>query len=226
MGKKDREEHFSEKEALVFHAQGKPGKIEIKATKPLETQRDLSLAYSPGVAAPVNAIADDISSVYDYTSKGNIVAVVSNGTAILGLGNLGAHASKPVMEGKSVLFKRFSDIDSIDLEVDTEDPDKFINAIKYLGPSFGGINLEDIKAPECFIIEDTLKEEMDIPIFHDDQHGTAIISTAALLNALDLTGKNLKDSKIVVNGAGAAGIACLELLKAMGLPNELSLIHI
>ena len=220
MGKKDREEHFSEKEALVFHAQGKPGKIEIKATKPLETQRDLSLAYSPGVAAPVNAIADDISSVYDYTSKGNIVAVVSNGTAILGLGNLGAHASKPVMEGKSVLFKRFSDIDSIDLEVDTEDPDKFINAIKYLGPSFGGINLEDIKAPECFIIEDTLKEEMDIPIFHDDQHGTAIISTAALLNALDLTGKNLRDSKIVVNGAGAAGIACLELLKAMGLPNE------
>ena len=220
MGKKDREEHFSEKEALVFHAQGKPGKIEIKATKPLETQRDLSLAYSPGVAAPVNAIADDVSSVYDYTSKGNIVAVVSNGTAILGLGNLGAHASKPVMEGKSVLFKRFSDIDSIDLEVDTEDPDKFINAIKYLGPSFGGINLEDIKAPECFIIEDTLKEEMDIPIFHDDQHGTAIISTAALLNALDLTGKNLKDSKIVVNGAGAAGIACLELLKAMGLPNE------
>ena len=220
MGKKDREEHFSEREALVFHAQGKPGKIEIKATKPLETQRDLSLAYSPGVAAPVNAIADDISSVYDYTSKGNIVAVVSNGTAILGLGNLGAHASKPVMEGKSVLFKRFSDIDSIDLEVDTEDPDKFINAIKYLGPSFGGINLEDIKAPECFIIEDTLKEEMDIPIFHDDQHGTAIISTAALLNALDLTGKNLRDSKIVVNGAGAAGIACLELLKAMGLPNE------
>ena len=220
MGKKDREEHFSEKEALVFHAQGKPGKIEIKATKPLETQRDLSLAYSPGVAAPVNAIADDVSSVYDYTSKGNIVAVVSNGTAILGLGNLGAHASKPVMEGKSVLFKRFSDIDSIDLEVDTEDPDKFINAIKYLGPSFGGINLEDIKAPECFIIEDALKEQMDIPIFHDDQHGTAIISTAALLNALDLTGRSLKDSKIVVNGAGAAGIACLELLKAMGLPNE------
>ena len=220
MGKKDREEHFSEKEALVFHAQGKPGKIEIKATKPLETQRDLSLAYSPGVAAPVNAIADDVSSVYDYTSKGNIVAVVSNGTAILGLGNLGAHASKPVMEGKSVLFKRFSDIDSIDLEVDTEDPDEFINAIKYLGPSFGGINLEDIKAPECFIIEDALKEQMDIPIFHDDQHGTAIISTAALLNALDLTGRSLKDSKIVVNGAGAAGIACLELLKAMGLPNE------
>ena len=158
MTKKQRNEHFSEKEALVFHARGKPGKIEIKATKPLETQRDLSLAYSPGVAAPVNAIAEDISSVYDYTSKGNIVAVVSNGTAILGLGNLGAHASKPVMEGKSVLFKRFSDIDSIDLEVDTEDAEEFINSIKHLGPSFGGINLEDIKAPECFIIEDTLRE--------------------------------------------------------------------
>ena len=220
MRKKDRAEHFSEKEALVFHAQGKPGKIEIKATKPLETQRDLSLAYSPGVAAPVNAIAEDISAVYDYTSKGNIVAVVSNGTAILGLGNLGAHASKPVMEGKSVLFKRFSDIDSIDLEIDTENADEFINSVKYLGPSFGGINLEDIKAPECFIIEDTLKELMDIPIFHDDQHGTAIISTAALLNALDLSGKNINDAKIVVNGAGAAGIACLELLKAMGMPNN------
>jgi malate dehydrogenase (oxaloacetate-decarboxylating)(NADP+) len=220
MTKKDREEHFSEKEALVFHAQGKPGKIEIKATKPLETQRDLSLAYSPGVAAPVSAIADDESTVYDYTSKGNIVAVISNGTAILGLGNLGAHASKPVMEGKSVLFKRFSDIDSIDLEIDTEDADEFINSVKYLGPSFGGINLEDIKAPECFIIEDTLRELMDIPIFHDDQHGTAIISAAALLNALDLTGKNIKEVKIVVNGAGAAGIACLELLKAMGMPNQ------
>jgi malate dehydrogenase (oxaloacetate-decarboxylating)(NADP+) len=220
MTKKDREEHFSEKEALVFHAQGKPGKIEIKATKPLETQRDLSLAYSPGVAAPVNAIADDISTVYDYTSKGNLVAVISNGTAILGLGNLGAHASKPVMEGKSVLFKRFSDIDSIDLEIDTEEAEEFINSVKYLGPSFGGINLEDIKAPECFIIEDTLRELMDIPIFHDDQHGTAIISAAALLNALDLTGKSIDKAKIVVNGAGAAGIACLELLKAMGMPNE------
>ncbi len=220
MTKKDREEHFSEKEALVFHAQGKPGKIEIKATKPLETQRDLSLAYSPGVAAPVNAIADDKSTVYDYTSKGNIVAVISNGTAILGLGNLGAHASKPVMEGKSVLFKRFSDIDSIDLEIDTEDAEEFINSVKYLGPSFGGINLEDIKAPECFIIEDSLREIMDIPIFHDDQHGTAIISAAALINAMDLTGKNIYEAKIVVNGAGAAGIACLELLKAMGMPNE------
>ena len=224
MTKKDREEHFSEKEALVFHAQGKPGKIEIKATKPLETQRDLSLAYSPGVAAPVNAIADDINTVYDYTSKGNIVAVISNGTAILGLGNLGAHASKPVMEGKSVLFKRFSDIDSIDLEIDTEDADEFINSVKYLGPSFGGINLEDIKAPECFIIEDSLREIMDIPIFHDDQHGTAIISAAALLNALDLTGKKINEAKIVVNGAGAAGIACLELLKAMGMPNENALL--
>ena len=220
MTKKDREEHFSEKEALLFHAQGKPGKIEIKPTKPLSTQRDLSLAYSPGVAAPVNAIAEDESSVYDYTSKGNIVAVVSNGTAILGLGNLGASASKPVMEGKSVLFKRFSDIDSIDLEVDTEDTNEFINSVKFLGPSFGGINLEDIKAPDCFIIEDTLRESMDIPIFHDDQHGTAIISAAALINALDLVGKKLSDINIVINGAGAAGIACLELLKSMGLPNE------
>ena len=220
MTKKDREEHFSEKEALLFHAQGKPGKIEIRPTKPLATQRDLSLAYSPGVAAPVNAIAEDESSIYDYTSKGNLVAVVSNGTAILGLGNLGAHASKPVMEGKSVLFKRFSDIDSIDLEVDTEDTDEFINSIKFLGPSFGGINLEDIKAPDCFIIEDTLRESMDIPIFHDDQHGTAIISAAALINALDLVDKKLSDINIVINGAGAAGIACLELLKSMGLPNE------
>ena len=220
MTKKDREEHFSEKEALLFHAQGKPGKIEIKPTKPLSTQRDLSLAYSPGVAAPVNAIADNESSVYDYTSKGNIVAVISNGTAILGLGNLGAHASKPVMEGKSVLFKRFSDIDSIDLEVDTEDTEEFINSVKFLGPSFGGINLEDIKAPDCFIIEDSLKESMDIPIFHDDQHGTAIISAAALINALDLVGKKITDITIVINGAGAAGIACLELLKSMGLPNE------
>jgi malate dehydrogenase (oxaloacetate-decarboxylating)(NADP+) len=220
MSKKNREEHFSDKEALLFHSQGKPGKIEIKATKPLATQRDLSLAYSPGVASPVYAIAENIDTIYDYTSKGNLVGVISNGTAILGLGNLGAHASKPVMEGKAVLFKRFSDIDSIDLEIDTEDPNEFINSVKYLGPSFGGINLEDIKAPECFIIEDSLKEIMDIPIFHDDQHGTAIIASAALLNALDLVGKDLKTAKIVVNGAGAAGIACLELLKAMGMPNE------
>ena len=220
MTKNNKENHFTEKEALLFHSEGKPGKIEIKATKPLETQRDLSLAYSPGVASPVNAIAENVDTIFDYTSKGNLVGVISNGTAILGLGNLGAHASKPVMEGKAVLFKRFADIDSIDLEIDTEDADEFINSVKYLGPTFGGINLEDIKAPECFIIEDTLRELMDIPIFHDDQHGTAIISAAALINALDLVGKDLKTAKIVVNGAGAAGIACLELLKAMGMPNE------
>jgi len=220
MTKNNKENHFTEKEALLFHSEGKPGKIEIKPTKSLETQRDLSLAYSPGVASPVNAIAEDKDTIFDYTSKGNLVGVISNGTAILGLGNLGAHASKPVMEGKAVLFKRFADIDSIDLEIDTEDANEFINSVKYLGPTFGGINLEDIKAPECFIIEDTLRELMDIPIFHDDQHGTAIISAAALINALDLVGKDLKTSKIVVNGAGAAGIACLELLKAMGMPNE------
>ena len=220
MTKNNKENHFTEKEALLFHSESKPGKIEIKATKPLETQRDLSLAYSPGVASPVNAIAENVDTIFDYTSKGNLVGVISNGTAILGLGNLGAHASKPVMEGKAVLFKRFADIDSIDLEIDTEDADEFINSVKYLGPTFGGINLEDIKAPECFIIEDTLRELMDIPIFHDDQHGTAIISAAALINALDLVGKDLKTAKIVVNGAGAAGIACLELLKAMGMPNE------
>ena len=220
MTKNNKENHFTEKEALLFHSEGTPGKIEIKATKPLETQRDLSLAYSPGVATPVNAIAENIDTIFDYTSKGNLVGVISNGTAILGLGNLGAHASKPVMEGKAVLFKRFADIDSIDLEIDTEDAEEFINSVKYLGPTFGGINLEDIKAPECFIIEDTLRELMDIPIFHDDQHGTAIISAAALINALDLVGKDLKTAKIVVNGAGAAGIACLELLKAMGMPNE------
>ena len=220
MTKNNKENHFTEKEALLFHSEGKPGKIEIKPTKSLETQRDLSLAYSPGVASPVNAIAEDKDTIFDYTSKGNLVGVISNGTAILGLGNLGAHASKPVMEGKAVLFKRFADIDSIDLEIDTEDANEFINSVKYLGPTFGGINLEDIKAPECFIIEDTLRELMDIPIFHDDQHGTAIISAAALINALDLVGKDLKTAKIVVNGAGAAGIACLELLKAMGMPNE------
>ncbi|MDG2416641.1 MAG: NADP-dependent malic enzyme [Pelagibacterales bacterium] len=220
MTKNNKENHFTEKEALLFHSEGKPGKIEIKATKSLETQRDLSLAYSPGVASPVNAIAENVDTIFDYTSKGNLVGVISNGTAILGLGNLGAHASKPVMEGKAVLFKRFADIDSIDLEIDTEDADEFINSVKYLGPTFGGINLEDIKAPECFIIEDTLRELMDIPIFHDDQHGTAIISAAALINALDLVGKDLKTAKIVVNGAGAAGIACLELLKAMGMPHE------
>lgn len=205
-------------EALQFHAQGKPGKLEITPTKPLATQRDLSLAYSPGVAAPVEAIAENKDLAYEYTNKGNLVAVVSNGTAILGLGNLGAIASKPVMEGKGALFKRFADIDAMDLLVDTPEVEAFINCVRYLGPSFGGINLEDIKAPDCFIIEDRLKELLDIPVFHDDQHGTAIIAAAGLLNALALTGRDIKTAKIVVNGAGAAGIACLELLTAMGMP--------
>ena len=207
-------------EALDYHSSGKPGKIEVIPTKPHTSQRDLSLAYSPGVAEPCLRIAENIDEVYKYTSKANLVAVISNGTAVLGLGDIGPEASKPVMEGKGLLFKIFADIDVFDIEIDAKDPELFIQTVKAIAPTFGGINLEDIKAPECFIIEDTLKEEMDIPIFHDDQHGTAIISTAALLNALDLTGKNLRDSKIVVNGAGAAGIACLELLKAMGLPNE------
>ncbi|MBN9525309.1 MAG: NADP-dependent malic enzyme [Alphaproteobacteria bacterium] len=207
-------------EALKFHAVGRPGKIEIVATKPMATSADLSLAYSPGVAAPVLAIAEQPDTAYDYTAKGNLVAVISNGTAILGLGNLGALASKPVMEGKAVLFKRFADVDSIDLEVSTENVDEFVSAVRYLGPTFGGINLEDIKAPECFIIEQRLRELMDIPVFHDDQHGTAIISAAGMLNALHLTGKRMQDVKLVVNGAGAAGIACLELVKAMGLPHE------
>ncbi len=203
-------------EALEFHARGRPGKLEITPTKPMATQRDLSLAYSPGVAVPVRAIAEDPSRAYDYTTKGNMVAVISNGTAILGLGNLGALASKPVMEGKAVLFKRFADVDSIDLEVDTEDVDEFVNCVRFLGPSFGGINLEDIKAPECFIIESRLRELMDIPVFHDDQHGTAIIAAAGLINALHLTGRDMKTTKLVCNGAGAAGIACIELIKAMG----------
>jgi len=215
---------YDTQEALRFHSRGKPGKLEIVATKPMATQRDLALAYSPGVAAPVQAIADNPDCSYDYTARGNMVAVISNGTAILGLGDLGALASKPVMEGKAVLFKRFADVDSIDLEVDTADADEFINAVRYLGPSFGGINLEDIKAPECFIIEQRLRELMDIPVFHDDQHGTAIICAAGLINALHLTGRDIKDTKVVLNGAGAAGIACLELIKAMGLPNENALL--
>jgi malate dehydrogenase (oxaloacetate-decarboxylating)(NADP+) len=209
---------FSDREALLFHSEGRPGKLEIVATKPMATQRDLSLAYSPGVAVPVRAIAEDPATAYDYTTKGNLVAVISNGTAILGLGNLGALASKPVMEGKAVLFKRFADVDSIDLEVATEDTDAFINAVALLEPSFGGINLEDIKAPECFIIEAALKERMNIPVMHDDQHGTAIITAAGLINALHLTGRSFKDVKVVVNGAGAAAIACTELIKAMGVP--------
>jgi len=210
----------SAQEALEFHAMGRPGKLEIVATKPMATQRDLSLAYSPGVAVPVRAIAEDPSRAFDYTTRGNMVAVISNGTAILGLGNLGALASKPVMEGKAVLFKRFADVDSIDLEVDTEDADEFINCVRFLGPSFGGINLEDIKAPECFIIEQRLRELMDIPVFHDDQHGTAIISAAGLINALEITGRDMKTTKMVCNGAGAAGIACIELMKAMGFAPE------
>ncbi|RWL22945.1 MAG: NADP-dependent malic enzyme [Mesorhizobium sp.] len=210
----------SAQEALEFHAMGRPGKLEIVATKPMATQRDLSLAYSPGVAVPVLAIAEDPSRAFDYTARGNMVAVISNGTAILGLGNLGALAAKPVMEGKAVLFKRFADVDSIDLEVDTEDADEFINCVRFLGPSFGGINLEDIKAPECFIIEQRLRELMDIPVFHDDQHGTAIISAAGLINALEITGRDMKTTKMVCNGAGAAGIACIELMKAMGFAPE------
>src|SRR3954451_25202306 len=207
---------YTEEEALEFHSRGRPGKIEIVATKPMATQRDLALAYSPGVAVPVRAIAEDPGRAYDYTAKGNLVAVISNGTAILGMGDLGALASKPVMEGKAVLFKRFADVDCIDLEIDTKDADEFINAVRYLGPSFGGINLEDIKAPECFIIEQRLQELMDIPVFHDDQHGTAIIAAAGLFNALKITGRDMATTRLVVNGAGAAGIACVELVKAMG----------
>ena len=211
---------FSDREALLYHEYGRPGKIEIVASKPMATQRDLSLAYSPGVAVPVNAIAEDPAKAYDYTIKGNLVAVISNGTAILGLGNLGALASKPVMEGKAVLFKRFADVDSIDLEVDTEDPQRFIEAVELLAPSFGGINLEDIAAPNCFIIEAALKERMNIPVFHDDQHGTAIITAAGLINACYLTGRDLATVKVVVNGAGAAAIACTALIKAMGVRHE------
>jgi malate dehydrogenase (oxaloacetate-decarboxylating)(NADP+) len=211
---------FTEQEALLFHSQGRPGKLEVVATKPMATQRDLSLAYSPGVAVPVLAIAEDESRAYDYTTKGNFVAVITNGTAILGLGNRGSLAAKPVMEGKSVLFKRFADVDSIDLEVSTEDPDAFVDCVKLLGKSWGGINLEDIKAPECFVIEQRLRDLLDIPVFHDDQHGTAIIAAAGLINALELTGREIKTTKLVCNGAGAAGIACLELLRAIGFRPE------
>ncbi|WP_194097665.1 NADP-dependent malic enzyme [Marivivens aquimaris] len=207
-------------DALTFHMEPAPGKWEVSATVPMMTQRDLSLAYSPGVAIPCEEIHADPETAYDYTNKGNLVAVISNGTAVLGLGNLGALASKPVMEGKSVLFKRFADVNSIDLELDTEDPDEFCRAVRLMGPSFGGINLEDIKAPECFIIEQRLKEEMDIPVFHDDQHGTAVICAAGLINALHLSSKKIEDCKIVLNGAGAAGIACLELVKAMGAKQD------
>jgi len=218
--KKTKIEHYTDKEALDFHTKNKPGKIEINSSKSMTTKRDLALAYSPGVAVPVQKIADDPETAYDYTSKGNLVAVISNGSAILGMGNLGALASKPVMEGKAVLFKRFADIDSIDLEIDSQDSDEIINSVKNFACSFGGINLEDIAAPDCFIIEEKLKEILDIPVFHDDQHGTAIITTAALINALDISGKSIKDIKVVVNGAGASAIACTNLFKNSGVPNE------
>jgi malate dehydrogenase (oxaloacetate-decarboxylating)(NADP+) len=211
---------FTEREALFYHKTIRPGKIEIIASKPMATQRDLSLAYSPGVAVPVRAIADDPATAYDYTAKGNLVAVITNGTAILGMGNLGALASKPVMEGKAVLFKRFADVDSIDIELDSEDPDALIEAIAMMEPTFGGINLEDIKAPECFIIEQTLRERMKIPVMHDDQHGTAIISAAGLVNACLITGRKFEDIKVVVNGAGAAAIACTSLIKSMGVRHD------
>ncbi|WP_282182369.1 NADP-dependent malic enzyme [Aliiroseovarius marinus] len=211
---------ITDEEALAFHIDPTPGKFEVTPSVPMTTQRDLSLAYSPGVAVPCEAIAENPQTAYDYTNKGNLVAVISNGTAVLGLGNLGALASKPVMEGKAVLFKRFADVNSIDIELDTEDPEAIINAVKLMGPTFGGINLEDIKAPECFIIEQRLKEEMDIPVFHDDQHGTAVICAAGLLNALHLSGKKIEDCRIVLNGAGAAGIACIELIKAMGAKHD------
>ncbi len=212
--------HVTAEEALRLHASGRPGKIEITPTKPLTTQRDLSLAYSPGVAYPCLEIRDDPNKVYDYTAKGNLVAVISNGTAVLGLGDLGPLGAKPVMEGKAVLFKRFADIDSIDIEVDSRDVEEIVACVRLLGPAFGGINLEDIKAPECFVIEQRLREAMDIPVFHDDQHGTAIIAVAGLINALDLTGRSLSGIRLVINGAGSAGIACAELLKAMGVPHD------
>ena len=217
MKKKSKIDHYTDKEALDFHINGKSGKIEVISSKSLTTKRDLSLAYSPGVAAPVKEISKNPSSSYDYTSKGNLVAVISNGSAILGLGNLGALASKPVMEGKAVLFKRFADIDSIDIEVDSKDANEIINTIKNIAGTFGGINLEDIAAPDCFIIEQKLKEILDIPVFHDDQHGTAIITTAALINALDISKKKINEVKIVINGAGASAIACANLFKLSGV---------
>ena len=211
---------YTNEEALRFHSTGRPGKLEIVPTKPMATQRDLSLAYSPGVAAPCLVIEKDPNAAYEYTNRGNLVAVVSNGTAVLGLGNIGALAGKPVMEGKAVLFKRFADVDSIDIEVGTEDVDAFVAAIRYLGPSFGGINLEDIRAPDCFVIEQRLRELMDIPVFHDDQHGTAIIAAAGLINALDLTGRRLADTRLVINGAGSARIACAAVVKRMGVKHH------
>ncbi len=216
----DQANKLLDQEALRMHASGRPGKVELHATKPMTTQHDLTLAYSPGVAAPCLEISRDPSLAYKYTAMGNTVAVISNGTAVLGLGNIGALAAKPVMEGKAVLFKRFADIDGVNLEVHTEDVNEFVNCVRYLGNSFGGINLEDIKAPECFIIEQRLRELVDVPVFHDDQHGTAIITVAGLINALDLTGRSIKKTKVVVNGAGAASIACVELFKALGMPGK------
>ena len=218
--KKTKTDHYTEKEALEFHTDKKPGKIEIISSKNMTTKRDLALAYSPGVAAPVRAISKNPETVYDYTSKGNLVAVISNGSAILGMGNLGALASKPVMEGKAILFKRFADIDSIDLEIDSQNSEDIINSIKNFAPSFGGINLEDIAAPNCFIIEEKLKEILDIPVFHDDQHGTAIITNAALINALDINKKTIKKIKVVINGAGASAMACANLFKRSGVSQK------
>jgi len=220
MTKKSKIDHYTDKEALDFHIKGKSGKIEVNSSKSLVTKRDLSLAYSPGVAAPVKEIAKNPDAAYDYTSKGNLVAVISNGSAVLGLGNLGALASKPVMEGKAVLFKRFADIDSIDIEIENSDPEEIINTVKNIGNSFGGINLEDIKSPDCFIIEQKLKKILDIPVFHDDQHGTAIITAAALINALDIQKKNIEKVKVVINGAGASAIACANLFKSLGVKKQ------
>lgn len=206
--------------ALEYHRSGRKGKLEVVPTKPCDTAWELSLAYSPGVAEPCREIDKDEDLSYEYTNRGNLVAVASNGTAILGLGNLGALAGKPVMEGKGVLFKKFADVDAYDIEIATEDPDEFIKTVKYLEPTFGGINLEDIKAPECFYIEDKLKEEMDIPVFHDDQHGTAIISGAGLLNACEITGKKMSELKMAFNGAGASAIACAEFFISLGAKRE------
>jgi len=218
--KKTKIDHYTDKEALEFHSHKKPGKLEIVASKNMTTKRDLALAYSPGVAVPVKKISENPEAAYDYTSKGNLVAVISNGSAILGMGDLGALASKPVMEGKAVLFKRFADIDSIDLEIDSKNTDEIINSIKNFAPSFGGINLEDIAAPDCFVIEEKLKEILDIPVFHDDQHGTAIITTAALINALDINKKSIDNIKVVINGAGASAMACANLFKRSGVPQK------
>jgi len=216
----ERDDQLLAEDALRLHASGRPGKLEIHPTKPLTTQRDLTLAYSPGVAVPCLEIHRDETLAYDYTAKGNTVAIISNGTAVLGLGNIGAHAAKPVMEGKAVLFKRFADVDGINVEVHSENVDEFVECVRLFAPTFGGVNLEDIKAPECFIIEQRLRELLDIPVFHDDQHGTAIITAAGLINALDVTGRSIHKTTVVVNGAGAASIACVELFKSMGMPGK------